>query len=194
MYQDIKHRGLVGLLGNHEAKLHRFGNLAEDICNGLGIRYGTYSCRVIFKHGRRKLFNAFFTHGRWAFNSNAKDYEQRQANMKAMLKMKLKYKVGDCAILSAGHSHKLMVVKPTNQLYLYDTPKGLQQRYLTGKQTGLFIDPDHRWYGSSGSFLRLYKDGITGYAEMLGLDPVELGWLVWKVRDGLIVDCERMVI
>jgi len=194
MYKNVTERGLFGLFGNHEAKLHRFGNMAEEICTGLGIRYGTYSCRVIFKHGRRKLFNGFFTHGRWQFTSNAKDYEQRQANMKAMLKMKLKYKMGDCALMSCGHSHKLMFAAPTNQLYLHDTPQGLQQKYLAGKQTGFFIDPDHRWYGCSGSFLKLYQDGITGYAELCGYDPLELGCLIWKIRDGMIVDCERMVV
>lgn len=194
IYERVAERGLVGLFGNHEAKLHRYGNLAKEICEGLNIRYGTYSCRIIFKHGKHKLFNGFFTHGRWQFNSNAKDYEQRQANMKAMLKMKLKYLVGDCAIQSCGHSHKLMFAAPTNQLYLHDTPYGLQQKYLSGKQTGFFIDPDHRWFGCSGSFLKLYQDGITGYGEIAGYQPLELGVLVWHVRDGLIVDCERMVV
>jgi hypothetical protein len=194
LYSPIADRGLFGLFGNHEAKLHRFGNLSEEICDGLGITYGTYSCRAIFKCGKRKLFNGFFTHGRWQFTSNAKDYEQRQANMRAMLKMRLKYKMGDVAIASCGHSHKLLVVKPTNQLYLHDTPHGLKQSYLTGKQTGNFIDPDHRWYGCSGSLLKLYQDGITGYAEMAGYDPIEMGCLIWKIRDGLIVDCERMVL
>lgn len=194
LYKPIADRGLVGLFGNHEAKLHRFGNLADDICKGLNIQYGTYSCRVIFKHGRKRLFNAFFTHGRWAFNSNAKDYEQKQANIKAALKMKLKYMMGDCAIMSCGHAHKLLVVPPTAQLFLHDSPKGLQQAYLSGRQTGKFIDPDHRWYGCSGSFLRLYVDGLTGYAEMAGYPPNELGWLVWKIRDGKITDCERVIV
>lgn len=194
LYRPIATRGICGLLGNHEAKLHRFGNLAEDICKAIDVPYGSYSCRVLFKDGKRKLFNGFFTHGRWVFSSAAKDYEQRQANMRAALKMRLKYKIGDCALQSCGHAHKLLVVKPTNQLYLHDTPTGLRSAYLTGKQTGNFIDPDHRWFGCSGSFLRLYEDGITGYAEMAGYDPVEIGFLVWKIRDGIIVDCERMVL
>jgi hypothetical protein len=194
LYRPIQDKGVVGLFGNHEAKLQRFGNMAEEICKGLGIRYGTFSCRLIFKHGKHKLFNGFFTHGRWQFQSNAKDYEQRITNMKASLKMRLKYKTGDCAIMSCGHAHKLLVVPPTEQLYLHDTPNGLEQSYLTGKQTGQWIDPDHRWYGCSGSLLKLYKDGLTGYAEMAGYDPVELGCLVWHVRDGIITECERMIL
>ena len=194
LYKPIAHRGIVGLFGNHEAKLHRYGNLAKEICDGLGVQYGTYSCRVLFKHGKKKLFNGFFTHGRWQFNSQAKDHEQRNANMKAMLKMRLRMKVGDSAIMSCGHAHRLMFVEPVQRLYLHDTPNGLKQAYLQGKQTGLYIDPDDRWYGCSGAFLRLYADGLTGYGEMAGYDPVELGFLVWKIRDGLITGCERVTI
>jgi len=80
------------------------------------------------------------------------------------------------------------------QLYLHDTPKGPKQAYCTGKQTGQFIDPDHRWYGCSGSALKMYKDGMTSYGEMGGYDPIELGFLVWKIRDGIIAGCDRMVI
>jgi hypothetical protein len=34
----------------------------------------------------------------------------------------------------------------------------------------------------------------TGYGEMAGYDPVELGFLVWKIRDGIITGCERVTI
>lgn len=196
MFRPIAGRCIVGLAGNHELKLHRFGNLAEFICRELGITYGTYASRVRFYHGTKTLFRAFLWHGptRGAISSNAKDYEQRQANMRAALKMKMKYKMGDCAIMLMGHVHKLIVVPPSRQLYLRDGADGMVGDYLAGQQTGKWIDPDLRWYGCTGAFLKLYQDGISGYAEIGGYDPVELGCLLIRIAGGRIASIEPMVI
>jgi len=197
MFKPVAHKCVTGLSGNHENKLHRYGNLAQYICEQLAIPYGTYSARVGFTHDNKILFRAFLWHGptKGAINSAAKDWEQRQANMKAALKMKLKYKYGDCAVMLIGHVHKLIKIEPTtDQLYLYDSQSGTKQGYLTARQTGQFIDPDLRWYGCTGAFLKLYEDGVSGYAELAGYDPVELGALVIEVKDGKVAGLRRMVV
>jgi predicted phosphodiesterase len=197
VFSSISKRCIVGLTGNHENKLHRYGDLAEYICENLKIPFGTYSARVKFTHSGNILFRAFVWHGptRGAINSSAKDWEQRQANMRASLKMKLKYKYGDCAVMLMGHVHKLITVEPTSQLYLHDGgASGTKQGYLTGRQSGSFIDPDLRWYGCTGAFLKLYEDGVSGYAEIAGYDPVELGYLLIKIKGGKIENIERKVI
>ena len=196
IFRPIADRGICGLLGNHELKLHRYGNLSKLICEGIGIPYGTYASRVVFKADKKDIFKAFLWHGptKGQISSNAKDWEQRQANMRAALKMKLKYKMSDCAIMLMGHVHKLIVVEPTKQLFIRDGKDGVRHDYLSGKQTGDYIDPDLRWYGATGAFLKLYHDGVSGYAEIAGYDPVELGCLKIVIQGGIIREIEKVII
>jgi hypothetical protein len=196
MFKPIAKKGICGLIGNHELKLHRYGNFGEYICKGVGIEYGTYTSRVIFKNKGKDVFKGFFWHGpmRGSITSNAKDWEQRQANMRAAVKMKMKYLFGDCAVMLMGHIHKLFVVEPTKQLFLRDGKDGPKQGYLTGKQTGDFIDADHRFYGATGSFMKLYEDGVSGYAEAAGYPPTELGFLKVIVKGGIIQAVEPVII
>jgi predicted phosphodiesterase len=199
LFKPIADKGICGLKGNHELKLHRYGDLAEFICRsdgGLGINYGTYAARVVFKTDKKEVFKAFLWHGptKGQISSNAKDWEQRQANMRAALKMKLKYKMADCAIMLMGHVHKLIAIEPTRQLIIKDGKDSVKHDYLSGKQTGDYIDPDLRWYGCTGAFLKLYQDGVSGYAEIAGYDPVELGYLKIKIIGGIIKDIERIII
>lgn len=196
-FRPIASRGICGLMGNHELKLHRFGNLTKDIiCRELNLPYGSYTARIKIVHKNKVLFRIFAWHGpaKGAVSSNAKDAEQRLANMKAALKMKMKYKMADCAVMAMGHVHKLLVVPPTTELYLHDTAKGMQGSYLKGIQSGNYIHPDQRYYVCTGSFPKMYEDGQVGYAEVAGYDPVELGFPVIHVVDGQIVDLERRVV
>lgn len=197
LFRPIADMCIVGLLGNHELKLHRFGNLVQDvICNGLGIPYGTYATRLIVNNNGKNLFKMFLWHGpsKGSLRSAAKDYEQRQANIKASLKEKMKFKMSDCAIMACGHLHKLLVVPPSNQLYITDGPKGVKQGYLSGQQNGDYIDTDRRWYVCTGSFTKLYTDNVQSYAEVAGYDPVELGFVVVHVVGGKIVNIEPVVV
>jgi hypothetical protein len=196
-FSPITARGICGLIGNHELKLHRFGNLTKDIiCKKLGLAYGSYTARIIVMYGEEVLFRLFAWHGpaKGTIVSNAKDAEQRAANMKAALKMKMKYKMADCAVMAMGHVHKLLVVPPTGELYLHDTDRGMKADYLSGQQSGEYIHPDQRYYVCCGSFPKMYEDGQVGYAEVAGYDPVELGFPVIHVEDGQIVDIERRVV
>ena len=201
-FSPVKKHIKGSLIGNHEFKLINYGNIVKDICNSLKIVYGTYVSVVRFydKHGF--LFNLYLGHGWRSIGSNAKDFEQRQANMKAALKMQLKYKAGDCLVQAIGHTHKLLVVEPTPQLYLLhegEKNKGkVRSYYLNEDIPGSgFIDPDQRWYVNSGSFLKLSSDvvdedgdPISGYAERKGYDPIELGYSVLIVKDRMLEGIE----
>ena len=102
--------------------------------------------------------------------------------MHLILKRHLKFKAGDCAVMVKGHTHKLLVCKPEAELYLTDDGKRIQQKYTGWGQNEEYIHPDARWYGNTGSFLKLHGKGISGYAEIFEYDPVELGFLILKVR------------
>ena len=196
LFKPIADKGICGLAGNHERKLHRYGDLAAFICEGIGIHYGTYAARVIFKTEKKDIFKSFLWHGptKGQISSSAKDWEQRQANMRAALKMKLKYKMADCAVMLMGHVHKLIVVEPTRQLIIRDGKESVKHDYLSGRQTGDYIDPDLRWYGCTGSFMKLYVDGVSGYAEVAGYDPTELGYLKIQIKGSVIQNIDRIII
>jgi hypothetical protein len=192
----------VMLDGNHPRKLWRFGDLTKDlICKPLGIQYGTISCIVHVRDQYGLIYNMYCHHGFGTINSNAKDYEQRKANMKANLKMKLKYKFNNCLIMSCGHTHKLLIVRPTEELMLIAEDNGrVSQRYKGWEQSDE-IDQDKRWYTNTGSFYRTFSDEldrnnepIVSYPEMFGYDPVELGFLNIQCRDRKIVNIEKKVV
>lgn len=194
-YRKIAKQGIVGLLGNHERKHHRIINLAEYICaEQLGIPYGTGMCRVIFKDpSGKRLFNFLLLHGQWQFTSNAKDYEQQQANMKAMLRMRLNaLRIADCALLACGHAHKLLISGPANPLYLNDNVKGMKAYYLQTDYTASYIPPEQRWCVCTGSYRKNMVDGIDDYAE--GYGPVELGCVRVTIKDGKLTDVDAMKI
>lgn len=182
--------------GNHEGKLHRFGNLGEFVANSLDVPYGTYSSRVSVRDKENKLmFKMFLAHGWGSINSAADDEIRRDANMILSLKRKLKKKAGDCILMAMGHTHKLLVSPPKKTLYLTDDGRRIKQNYTTSKHTDSDIHPDHRWYCNTGSFYRLYgDDGVSGYAERFGYDPVELGYIKITVKDRMIADVEPVTL
>lgn len=192
MIRPIRDKIIVRLLGNHEHKLHRFGNLAEHICHQLDIPYGTYTSKILFtdENTGKLMFKAFVTHGFRSITNQAHDPLQREANMKARLKRLLMEKAGDCMLMAMGHTHKLIVAEPTNKLWLSDDGVEIKQRYT--RSEGDYIHPDHRYVVNTGSFLKLYENGVSGYAEMFGYDPVELGYARVEVRRGEIARIEKV--
>lgn len=197
--RPIAHLMVAKLLGNHDRKLWRFSDPVEDICEELNkdlpednqIVYGTYTAKIsiVDKQGNL-MYKIFETHGSKSITSTADDPLRREANLKLILKRHLKFKAGDCAIMIKHHVHKLIVSAPKKELYLIDNGKEIRQRYTGGGQNEEYIHPDARWYGCAGAFLRLYGDGMSGYAEIAEYDPVELGFLVTKVRKKKIVAVE----
>ena len=193
IFEPIAGQGICGLLGNHERKLSRTINFGRMICEGLKIPYATESARVLFEHEGRLLFKFFITHGNKVFRSNAKDFIQREANKKAALKVSLQYKMGDCSLMACGHAHWLGIVPPAKLLYLQDTEEGIKHKYLNQDEIPEgYIDFDRRWYCCTGSFYKLFIDGISGYNEPF--DPNDLGFLVVKIEAGKIVDVKEIIV
>jgi hypothetical protein len=188
-------RLLAWLLGNHEWKLWRHGNLSQFMAEELRAPYGTYTTilRVYDKYG--EMYRMWLSHGYGMLQSNAKDHEQRIGNMKAALKMKMKEKASDVALHAMGHTHQLIVCEPAQKLYLtYESDKPKQHYLEPASGIEPYIDADRRWFCNTGSFLKLYADGDSGYAEMKGYNPVEIGAVRVIVRDRKIVNVEKMVV
>lgn len=189
--EPIKDKLITILQGNHELALWRFGDITKEVCEVLGVEYGTYTCKVTILDGRGNLmYKMFDMHGRKGLYSSADDPIRVKANMRLQLKRHLKNKAGDCILMVKHHAHKLIVAPPQYELYVTDDGKKLKQNYTEWGQNEPYIHPDARWFGCAGAFLRLYGDGISGYAERAEYDPVELGFLVWKVRDRKVIGLE----
>ena len=197
-YKPVGKKIKFWLIGNHELKLHRFGDLGKYMADGIDCPYGTYTSVVEVSDKYGPMYRIFASHGFGMIKSNAKDAEQQQGNMKAALKMKLREKRGDCVVQAMGHTHKLIIVPPSGKLYLYTDENGkTKQGYLSsGDSTAQYIDPDQRWYVNTGSFLKLYNDDldVSGYAEVKGYDPVNLGYPVIKVRDRKVVSIDPVIL
>lgn len=195
--QPIKHKLLFMLEGNHPFGLAKFGLLTRLACDNLGILYGTYTAKVIIRNSAdRIMYKSFHTHGSKNISSIADDPRRRLANMELILKRHLKHKAGDCILMCKGHAHKLLVTNPKAELYLTDFSGKIKQKYTTdiNDQHSRYIHPDHRFYVCTGSFLRLYTEGVSGYAERFEYDPIELGFAVALVRGGKLIKVKREVI
>jgi len=189
--EPIKDLLLYKLQGNHEQHHWAFGDIMEDMCKTLDVPYGTWSTKLSVTDKRGNLmYKVFDTHGRKQVTSTADDPKRRKVTMQLILKRHLKFKAGDCAVMIKHHTHKLLVCKPESEIYLTDDGERINQAYTVWGQAEPYIHPDARWYGNAGSFLKLYRDGITGYAERGEYDPVEIGFLVLKVRDRKIIGLE----
>lgn len=182
--EPIKDKLVTILMGNHERKLWKFGNLTAEVCEQLGVEYGTYTAKISIRDSKDNLmYKIYQTHGFRGASSSADDPIRRQSNLRLSIKRHLKFKAADCAVMVKHHIHKLIVSKPETELYLVDDGKKVKQQYTSWGQNEPYIHPDARWYGAAGSFMKLYEDGMSGYAEMAEYDPVELGFLVLRVRD-----------
>jgi len=195
MLRPVRKQIVVRLKGNHELHLDRFGDLARFISEELGVPHGTYTARITYTDHRDNLiFKHFCTHGRKSITSTADDPKRRRTNMELILKRHLKHKAGDCLLQSKGHTHRLLVCAPNTELYLSDNGAEIEQRYTHSHRAAGYLHPDHRWYVNTGSFYKLYADGESGYAECAEYDPLELGYVVVKVRDRQIEEVNRIVL
>ena len=194
MVRPIRKKGRAGLGGNHELKLHRFGNLSEYICGELGIPYGTKTARLIFNNNNKRMFNVFVTHDVPIFRSQAKDFIQGQANMLAAMKQSLYKRMGDCAAMICHHAHQLMIIPPNPELYLVDGKTGVKQHYLQGDMgvEGQYIDHNRRWYGCAGSTRKRFVDGIDDYSDIYA--PNELGCLIMTIHNGVIENIRKFTV
>lgn len=197
-FAPIANKTLFILQGNHDWALSRtVGDyLQEVLCPTLKIPYGTATAKWTVKDKKGgRMYKLFYTHGARNITSVADDPIRREANMLLQLKRKLSMKSGDCEVMAMGHTHKLMIAEPMASLYLHDDGQKVRSAY-TGHETGAgqWIHPDHRFYVNTGSFLKLYLEHVSGYAERLGYDPVELGYAVLECRGGKIKTVRKAVI
>jgi hypothetical protein len=191
----IKDRILFILDSNHNIKLWKYDNFTAYIAKQLGVEYGTWTCKCRVESTKgRYLYKFYATHGAKTIQSYADDISRRVANEKLILKRQLSDQAGDCVLMAKGHSHKLIVSHPEKRLYLTDDGKYIQQRYTGARHTDEEIHPDHRWYINTGSFHRTFAEGVTGYAERFEYKPVELGFIVVMVRDGVINSIVKEVV
>jgi len=190
----IRKKLLVMLQGNHERKLSKFGDLSEEMAKRLGVDYGTYSSIISIRDKQGEMYKIFLSHGFGSINSNLDDPADRLHTMKRALRRKLMRKSGDCLISAIGHTHKLIIVKPTDELYLTSSDKSIKQHYVRPSPKQNWIPPQQRWYVNTGSFLKLYGDNVSGYAEVAGYNPMEMGFAVIKVRDREVIDIEKVIV
>jgi hypothetical protein len=197
-FRHVKRKGVAWLVGNHEGTIRGVGNLARDkICKELGIPYGTYSCRIAFNKGGSNLFSGFFHHGNGQITSTHPDPMVRNAIMTYKLKQKLEPFGGDCLLNAMGHTHKLLVYHPVDELYMRSTTGAITADYTENSyNANSYIPPYLRWYVNTGGFLKLYskQNALSGYAERMMLQPVELGFVVVKIRDGNIKTTEKVLV
>ncbi len=194
-YDPIKKLVVTMLDGNHPAKLHRVGNLTKMLCDECGIKYGTWSAKITYVDNRGNvLFKHFCTHGKKGITSAADDPKRRMANMRIALKRHLKFKAGDTALMSKGHTHKLLMCEPERELYMSDDGKAVHQNYTETEINAEYIPPDLRWYVNTGSFLKSQGLGISGYAERAEYDPVELGFYILRFRDRRIAGIDKILL
>jgi len=195
LYQPIKHKLLVILEGNHPLKLWRFGKLTEMLCNSLGVTYGTWTAKLNIRTTRSQLmYKSFHTHGRKSITSTADDPKRRIVNQRLILKRQLKFKMGDAILQCKGHAHKLIICGPEPDLYLTDDGEKIHHHHTMDEvdQTDTCIHPDHRYYICTGSFLKLYGENVSGYAEIGEYDPIELGFAIAKVRNRKLVGVDSV--
>jgi len=199
-YYPIRKKIITILEGNHPRKLWGYGPVTENICKKLGVIYGSWTCIINYLNEKTNdlMFKQFATHGSKAFNSSADDSVRAKSNMLLSLKRSMRHKASDCLVMSCGHSHKLMVLKPVEKLILGTTLNGKLISGYTNDiryDTSICIPEDQRYYVNTGSSVRLYtpNSNCINYAEIAGYDPIELGYAVMLIRGGKLVDIDLVV-
>ena len=194
-------RKIIGIhTGNHDLKLERagVGDFVKDYaCEQLKVPYLAYSSVVSVvsnKKGGGRRYKVFTSHGWGVLKSAADDLIRAHSNKLLTLKRRLKHKFGGASAMIMGNAHQLIVSPPRGGLYLVAEGGVVKQRYTIEVHEGAYIDPNHRWYGCSGCFLRTTIPSVTTYSELMGFDPVELGMLKMITRDYSIVDIERVIV
>lgn len=195
LLKPLAKRIIVSLDGNHEYKLHRMGSLGQLMSDALGVPFGTYSAKINYKDKHGLQFKHYTTHGYKTIRSHADDPIRREANEKLVLKRHLSHICADAYLMTKHHIHKLILAEPENTLYMCDNGNKHKKGYTKAKQNDKYIPVDLRWYGTPGSFMKLYgPDGTSGYAERFEMPPVEIGYLKFHIEDRTLVRGEKIIL
>lgn len=193
--KPIKDKLLCMLESNHPEKLWRHLRVTQCMCEELDIPYGTWTAKLtITDRKNRLMYKSYHTHGKRAIKSDAGNAQRREDNMKETLMRHLEDQAGDTVLMCKAHVHKLLIREPFPRLYITDDGKESHQAYTTADHTADWIHPDHRWYVCTGSFLKLFGDGISGYAEKAEYKPNELGFAIARIRDRKIIGIDKIVV
>ena len=200
---DPIRKNLVAVLdGNHSWKMWKFfgpgkPGMTETVCTDIGVRYGHPACVINYTCGGNTLFKHYAIHiaSNQAPSSSVDDPKRKKTNIEGGLKRRLSPKFGDTLLMSCGHWHKMIYYSPESAFYVATDSGRMKSGYTNRPATvGKYIHPDHRHYVCCGSFLKTYGDGVAGYAEKAGFDPVELGYYIVRVRGGEIAGIDRQVL
>jgi hypothetical protein len=206
-FEPIKNKLIAVLDGNHPFKLQKFGQITKYLCEDKLKKsdlYGTWACHVTYANKKNEvMFKHFATHGNGSINSYAGDIEQQLANIRVILKRRLKNKFGDTLLNTMGHTHKLIICPPLGATEEKKMPffkggkNGIETKHLRVEKVDGYIHPDFRWYVNTGSFVGQYAEmpegeEVSGYVERANYDPVEQGFAVALVRDGKITDVKKV--
>lgn len=186
--KTIKDKIIVILDGNHDWKLYKYGHFVRDVvCKDLEVPYGTFEAVITFVDNvtGNKMFSLWVEHGSKTLNCNNHDPATRMHLLRKKLIDNLYKKHGSCEVMIHGHAHQIVVAPPTPEMYLTSNEGELKHCY-TKVNAGAYIPYNLRWYGCSGSFLKLYEEGISSYGSLMGLAPTELGCLLLNIRDGKV--------
>ena len=192
-------RMLVMLMGNHELRfINRAGNITKFMCEEIQKEtnnkfpfYGTYSSKIDLIDPKGLQFKLYVTHGRKSINSVSPDPGRRRAYMEFILQRHLESIFGDCLVMAKGHSHKLLVKRPTPTLYLTSSKGKIHQNYTkagSGTTKDFYIPVENRWYACTGSFLKAYELEVSTYSEIAEFPPTELGYIKIIVGDRDVQD------
>jgi hypothetical protein len=187
-------------LGNHEMELFPVIDFLKYWCDNLDVPWAGYAAKFVHLKDGEPQWKAYLTHGNGSLRSKAKDPIQRLANQKASLKDKLKDLTSDCIYMSMGHTHNMLLVKPTiqNHLHIIDDGEKLQQVYrVDTDQKSSHINPEARWYGCNGSFLSTFSqpgEGVIPYSERAMYPPQQHGYLKLTIKNHRLEWVERCVV
>ena len=185
--EAIKNK-LIGICeGNHPLKLWRFGRITEHICNELKVPYLSWSAVLDYTYKKQTVFRHYCAHGFKAINSSMPDLHDRRLAMERSLRRQLQYKAHNCYLMSIGHSHRLIISEPQ---FLYDPETG--HRIESTNFSEKYVPPKDRWFVNTGSFYKSMGNGISGYAEIKGYDPMRTGFALAIVRNKKIIEIRKI--
>lgn len=89
-----------------------------------------------------------------------------------------------------GHNRKVSFRRKHLQTDVY----GEMNKDYHYDSTDRYIHPEDRFYACTGSFEKLYGEGISAYAEFAGCNPRELGYIKLNIVDGKPFNLEAVTI
>lgn len=211
LFEPIADRCLYVLEGNHEFKLHNFIKVTDEICKRFGLEeqstvmpdgqknYSTYSAKLIMND-----IKGLAWHGHGVISPKAGDKKQQETNKQIAVKRKLRVigGVDDANWAAMGHVHQVIRCPPdTDSLHMVDDGISLHECYP--KPGRIYIDDNRnlyripeedKWYLATGSALRSYMNGVSGYAERSGYPASEIGCIEIIVQNDSVSNCGKSML